>query len=146
MSIWFFSHFVGFIMRWLSYGKNHLNQQADYLWTYWRSGLVTRVSGLRPGGCKFNPRPSHTKNFQNGIICSFILLSALWKLNWSVRCQYNVTGWNVKSCVWGVICQWGSSVNVSIELPVTSRTRHDINVRLLKATLGLNKIRIIIKK
>ena len=70
---WEPSHFVGFVMRWLSYGKNHrLNQQADYLRTYWRSGLVTRASGLRPGGCGFNSRPSHTKDFQNGISCSFV--------------------------------------------------------------------------
>ena len=65
------SHFVGFVMRWLSYGKNRSNQQADYLQTYWRSGSVTRASGLRPGGgC--DPRPSHTKDFQNDISCSFV--------------------------------------------------------------------------
>ena len=66
------SHFVGFVMRWLSYGKNRLHQQADYLWTYWRSGSVTKASGLRPGGCGFDPRPSHTKDFKNGISGSFV--------------------------------------------------------------------------
>ena len=25
---------------------------------------VTRASGLHPGGCGFDPRPSHTKDFQ----------------------------------------------------------------------------------
>ena len=54
-------------MCWFKYGKNRLNQQADYHRTYWRSGSVTRASGLRPGGCEFDPRASHTKDFQNGI-------------------------------------------------------------------------------
>ena len=25
--------------------------------------------------------------------------------NWSAQCQYNVTGWNIMSSVWGVIFQ-----------------------------------------
>ena len=50
---WVPSHFVGFVIRWLNYGKNRLNQQADYLRTYWRSGSVTRASGWRPGGYGF---------------------------------------------------------------------------------------------
>ena len=62
-------------MRWLSYGKHGLNQQADYLRTYWRSGSVTRASGLRPGGYGFDPRPSHTKYFQNGITALSFALS-----------------------------------------------------------------------
>ena len=66
------SHFVGFVMRWLNYGENHSNQQADYLPTYWRSGSVTRGSGLRSGNCGFDPRPSPTKDFQNGISFSFV--------------------------------------------------------------------------
>ena len=68
---WESSHFVGFVMRWLGYGKNRLNQQADYLRTYWRSGSVTRASGLLPGGCGFDPQ-SHTKDFKNSISCSFV--------------------------------------------------------------------------
>ena len=62
---------MGFFMCWLNYGKNCSNQQAEYLPTYWRIGSVTRASGLRPGGCGFDPRPSHTKDFKNGISCSF---------------------------------------------------------------------------
>ena len=69
---WEPSRFVGCIMRWLCYGKNRLNHQADYLRTYWRSGSVARAFGLRPGGYGFDPRPSHTKDFKNGIICSFV--------------------------------------------------------------------------
>ena len=61
---WEPSHFVGFVMRWLNYGKNRSNQQTEYLRTYWRSGSVTRASGLSPGGCGFDPRPSHTKDFK----------------------------------------------------------------------------------
>ena len=53
-------------MHWLSYGKNHLNQQDEYIRTYWRSGSIIRASGLRPGGCGFDPRSSHTKDLQNG--------------------------------------------------------------------------------
>ena len=69
---WELSHFVGFVMHWLSYGKNHSNQQADYLRTYSHSGSVTRASSLCLGGCGFDPWPSHTKDFQNGISCSFV--------------------------------------------------------------------------
>ena len=25
--------------------------------------------------------------------------------NWSAWCQYNVTGWNIMACVWGMIFQ-----------------------------------------
>ena len=41
----------------VNYGKNRSNQQAEYLRTYWRSGSVTRVFGLRVEGCGFDPRP-----------------------------------------------------------------------------------------
>ena len=41
--------------------------------------------------------------------------------------------------VWGVIFQWGSTLKVSIELPATSRHRHDMTERLLKATLSPNQ-------
>ena len=65
---WELSHFVGFVMLWLSYGRHRLKQQADYLRTYWRNGSVTRTSGR----LWFDPRPSHTNDFQNGISCSFV--------------------------------------------------------------------------
>ena len=26
-----------------------------------------------------------------------------WNQNWSAKCQYNATGWNIMSWVWGVI-------------------------------------------
>ena len=41
--------------------------------------------------------------------------------------------------VWGMIFQWGSTLKVSIELPVTSRHRRDMTERLLKATLSPNQ-------
>ena len=69
---WEPSHFVDFVMRWLMYGKNRSNQQAECLRTYWRSGSVNRASGLRPGGCGFDPRSRHTKDFKNCISCSFV--------------------------------------------------------------------------
>ena len=88
---WEPSHFVGFVMRWLRYGKNRLNQQADYLRTYWRNGSVTRVSGLRPGGCGFDPSESNQRLSERYKLL-FRLHSEVRKRNWSVRCQYNVTG------------------------------------------------------
>ena len=62
-------------MRCLYYDKNRSNQQAEYLQTYWRSGSVTRASGLRPGGCGFDLRPSHTKNFKNVLAALSFALS-----------------------------------------------------------------------
>ena len=42
----------------------------------WLSG---RASALWPGGCGFDPRPGHTKDFKNGTSCSFAWRSALRK-------------------------------------------------------------------
>ena len=44
-----------------------------------QSDSIGRVSALWLGGCGFNPRPSHTKDFKNGPSCSFTLRSALRK-------------------------------------------------------------------
>ena len=54
-----------------AYSKHRPQQQAEYLQTYGRSGSFARAFTLRPGGCWFNPRPSHTKDFKNGTSCSF---------------------------------------------------------------------------
>ena len=43
------------------------------------------------------------------------------------------------SSVWGMILQWGSTIKVSIELPVATRNRRDMTEKLLKATLNPNK-------
>ena len=40
--------------------------------------------------------------------------------------------------VWDMILQWGSTIKVSIELPVTTRHRRDMTEKLLKATLNPN--------
>ena len=45
------------------------------------------------------------------------------------------------SCVRGDICQWGSTLKVGIELPVTSRHRRDMIEILLKVALSLYKIK-----
>ena len=42
------------------------------------------------------------------------------------------------SSVWGMIRQWGSTIKVSIELPVATRHRRDMTEKLLKATLNPN--------
>ena len=44
--------------------------------------------------------------------------------------------------VWGMIFQWGSTLKVSIELPVTSRHRRNMTERLLKATLSPNQTKL----
>ena len=41
--------------------------------------LSGRASALWPGGCWFDPRPGHTKDFKNGTSCSFVWCSALRK-------------------------------------------------------------------
>ena len=147
MPPWEPSHSVGFVTRWLSYGKNRLNQQADYLRTYWRSGSVTRASGLCLGGCGFNPLPSHTKDFHIGISCSFVC-----------ACH-----WESGIGQSGVSIMWlgGMSRHVMCprcDMPVRQHSKSEhwppchiqtpsrYNWRLLKATLSLNKIIIIINK
>ena len=42
------------------------------------------------------------------------------------------------STVWDMILQWGSTVKVSIELPVATRHHRDMTEKLLKATLNPN--------
>ena len=44
--------------------------------------------------------------------------------------------------VWGVIFQWGNTLQVSIELPAISRHRRDMTERLLKVTLSPNQTNI----
>ena len=39
------------------------------------------------------------------------------------------------SSVWGMILQWGSTIKVSMELPVATRHRRDMTEELLKVTL-----------
>ena len=43
------------------------------------------------------------------------------------------------SSIWGMILQWGSTMKVSIELPVATRHRRDMTDKLLKAMLNPNK-------
>ena len=49
-----------------------------------------------------------------------------------------MTGCGVMSSVWDMILQCGSIIKVSIELPVATRHRCDMTVKLLKATLNPN--------
>ena len=86
-------------MRWLNYGKNRSNQQTEYLRTYWRCGSASRASGLCPGDYGFDPRPSHSKDFKKMVLAalSFALGIEIAELVGPV--QYNVTRWNVASCV-----------------------------------------------
>ena len=56
----------------------------------------------------------------------------------STQCQDNVTGCGIMSSVWDMILQWGSTIKLSIELPVATRHRRDMTEKLLKATLNPN--------
>ena len=49
-----------------------------------------------------------------------------------------MTGCGIMSSVWDIILQWGSTIKVSIELPVATRHRRDMTEKLLKATLNQN--------
>ena len=57
----------------------------------------------------------------------------------STQYQDNVTGCGIMPSVWHMILQWGSTIKVSIELPVATRHRRDMTEKLLKATLNPNK-------
>ena len=51
---------------------------------------------------------------------------------WSAQYQYNVTGWNIMPCVWGIIFKGGSVLKWTIELPATFGHHCDMTERLLK--------------
>ena len=50
-----------------------------------------------------------------------------------------MTGCGIMSSVWGMILQWGSTINVSLELPVATRHHRDMTETLLKVTLNPTK-------
>ena len=78
-------------------------------------------------GHGFNPRLQHTKVVKNGTSCSSLGTQTYWvELELVDPVQDNVTGCGVMSSVWGMILQWGSTIKVSIELPVTTRHRRDM--------------------
>ena len=49
------------------------------------------------------------------------------------------TSCGIMSSVWGMILQWGSTIKVSIELPVATRHRRGMTENLLKATFKQKK-------
>ena len=68
-----------FIISLISAQKHRLSvlvRTASARPAQWLSG---RASALWPGGCGFDPRPGHTKDFKNGTSCSFAWRSALRK-------------------------------------------------------------------
>ena len=77
------------------------------------------------GGHGFDPGPRHTKVVKNGTSCS------------SLGTQTYGVGL-IMSSVWDMILQCGSTIKVSIELPVATRHRRDMTAKLLKATLNPN--------
>ena len=79
---------------------------------------VGRAPALWPGGCEFDPRLNHTKGIWYYLLFCLVLsiMKGARNQNWSARFQYKVTGWNIMSCVQGMILQRGSTLKVSIEL------------------------------
>ena len=75
------SHRCRFILRpmlpsGVTMSSNRKFASTSPLPAQWLSG---RASALWPGGCGFDPRPGHTKDFKNGTSCSFAWRSALRK-------------------------------------------------------------------
>ena len=70
------------------------------------------------------------------VLAALCLALRLWGRDWSTQCQDNVTRCGIMSSVLGMILQWGSTIKVSVELPVTTRYHHDLSEKLLKATLN----------
>ena len=92
------------------------------------------------GGHGFDPGPQHIKIIKNGTSCSSLGIQTYrLELGLVDLCQDTVTGCGIMSSVWGMILQWGSTIKVSIELPVASRHCHDMTEKLLKATINRNK-------
>ena len=60
----------------------------------------------------------------------------LYNQNYLAWFQYNVTGWNIMPCVWGMIFQWAATLKMSTELPATSRHCLDVTENLLKEMLN----------
>ena len=142
--IWIFSGSPVILLGFGSYGKNRPKSEGRLPPNYRRIGSVARESALRPGGCRVDPQPSHTKDFKR-VLTAVLLGAEHWEIrartrNWSVMRQHNVTGWNITSCVWWLIFQWDSSLKVSTTCHI--QTPCDMIERLLKATLNPNKMNI----
>ena len=91
------------------------------------------------GGHGFDPGLRHTKVIKNGTRCSSLGTQTYGvELGLVDQCQDNVTGCGIMSSVWDMILQWGSTIEVSTELPVSTRHRRDMTEKLLKATLNPN--------
>ena len=87
------------------------------------------------GGHGFDPGPRHTKVIKNAALCLALRLTGRAGTGWrSVRII-----WLIISSVFGMILQWGSTIKVSIELPVADRHCRDMTEKLLKVTLNRNK-------
>ena len=93
---------------------------------------------MRPGGCGFDPRviPKTFKIVLAALSFALSIEKAELVGPVSVKCDW--VRHVPKVCM---VCQCGSSLKVSIELPVTARHRRDIIEGLFKATLSLNKMK-----
>ena len=80
--------------------------------------------------------PRHTKAIKMVLVAPCLALRIGLVLPNNVD---NVTVCGFMSSVWGMIFQRGSTIKVSIELPVANRHRHDVTKQLLKATLNQKK-------
>ena len=81
---WWDAAFCGISSGSTLFAQAWLSKYIPWIWyaildfrpAQWLSG---RASALWPGGCGFDPRPGHTKDFKNGTSCSFAWHSALRK-------------------------------------------------------------------
>ena len=85
------------------------------------------MSALGTGGHGFNRGPQHIRVIKM-VLAAPRLCTQTYRieLDWSTQCQCNVTGSGIVSGVWGMILLSGSTIKVSIELPVATRHRRDM--------------------
>ena len=85
---------------------------------------------------RFDPGPRCTKVLKHGISSSSLVTQTYGV---ELGLVDSVSGCGIMSSVWCMILQWGSTINVSIELPVSTRQYRNMTENLLKATLNPNK-------
>ena len=115
------------------------NKDFFIIWACaWQPALIAQLveCPLRgTGGHGFDPGPQHTKVVKNATSCSSLSTQTYGlELGLATQFQDNVTGCGIMSSVWDMILQWGSTIKVSIELPVATRHCRDMTEKLLKAS------------
>ena len=80
-----------------------------------QSGWFGRMCVLWPGGCGLNTSRVIPKTLKmHYLLFCFALSIKKVEIELVNQCQYNVTWWNIMSCVLGMIFQWGSTLNTVV--------------------------------